>query len=256
MQDDSGIPAQPDGSSRPHSLGRRLGMTDRRRALALGSAALAIAGLVIAGTTMDADPGTPTMASAIPDPAGRDRAAERADRSGRNAGDEPQGPDAAQLSTSPPAPPSAPPSTPAKPAAAAPKAPPAWVLPMHKAEITSCYGLRWGTLHQGIDFATPPSTPVRAVGAGVVVGAGWLYGGYGVSVMIDHGNGYRTHYAHLKFAKVVPGQRVVANQMIGGEGSTGDSTGPHLHFEVHRGVWGQVEPASWLRARGVQVPGC
>src|SRR5690606_13100999 len=102
---------------------------------------------------------------------------------------------------------------------------------------------RWGALPAGSDLALPPGTPVLAVGAGTVEAAGWLYAGYGISVVINHGNGYLTHYAHLSKATVSPGQRVSAGQQIGAEGSTGDSTGPHLHFEVHRGMWNQIEPA-------------
>jgi murein DD-endopeptidase MepM/ murein hydrolase activator NlpD len=129
------------------------------------------------------------------------------------------------------------------------------VNPLPGGETTSCYGPRWGVLHAGIDLAAPAGTPVRAAGAGRVVSAGWAYAGYGISVVVDHGNGYLTHYAHLSAATVHVGQRVAAGQQVGREGSTGDSTGPHLHFEVHKGMWRQVDPAPWLRARGVRV-GC
>lgn len=141
------------------------------------------------------------------------------------------------------------------PPAPKPKPAPRWQNPMPSGHLTSCYGQRWGTLHAGIDIAAPSGTPVRAVGAGRVVSAGWNYGGYGISVMVDHGNGYLTHYAHLSAARVRPGQRVAAGTIIGREGSTGDSTGPHLHFEVHKGQWRQISPAPWLRARGVRI-GC
>ncbi|HEX8631509.1 MAG TPA: M23 family metallopeptidase [Catenuloplanes sp.] len=111
-------------------------------------------------------------------------------------------------------------------------------------------------MHAGVDLAAPSGTPVYAVGAGRVVSAGSNHSGYGISVVLDHGNGYLTHYAHLSSRAVRPGQRVVARQRIGAEGSTGDSTGPHLHFEVHRRVWrNTVEPTDWLRARGIDV-GC
>src|SRR5690606_14465922 len=101
---------------------------------------------------------------------------------------------------------------------------------MPGARVTSCFGPRWGVLHAGIDLAKPANTPVYAAGAGRVTAAGWVYSGYGISVMIDHGNGYLTHYAHLNEATVNVGDRVAAGDLIGREGSTGDSTGPHLHF--------------------------
>ncbi len=132
---------------------------------------------------------------------------------------------------------------------------PAWVNPMPTARVTSCFGPRWGALHAGIDLAAPAGTPVRAAGTGRVVTAGYSYGGYGLSVLVDHGDGYLTHYGHLATAVVAAGQRVSAGQPVGREGSTGDSTGPHLHFEVHQGLWKQVDPAPWLRARGVRL-GC
>jgi murein DD-endopeptidase MepM/ murein hydrolase activator NlpD len=132
---------------------------------------------------------------------------------------------------------------------------PAWVIPITGAHLTSCFGPRGGQFHAGVDLAAPAGTPVRAAGAGVVVTAGWSLPGYGISVLVDHGGGLRTHYAHLAGTRVRPGQRVAAGQVIGREGSTGDSTGPHLHFEVHRGEWRQVDPAAWLRARGIRI-GC
>ncbi len=129
-----------------------------------------------------------------------------------------------------------------------------WVIPMAGATITSCYGPRWGTLHAGIDFALPAGTPVRAAFGGTVTKAGDVGDGYGISVVIDHGNGYLTHYAHLSTAKVGVGDKVSTGQTIGLEGSTGDSTGPHLHFEVHQGqMWNQIDPAPFLRARGIDV---
>ncbi|MEV1286603.1 M23 family metallopeptidase [Micromonospora sp. NPDC049679] len=128
-----------------------------------------------------------------------------------------------------------------------------WVSPMPGAEVTSCWERRWGTMHKGIDYAEPENTPVNAASAGKVYGVGRLYSGYGISVVIDHGNGIFTHYAHLNKTTVKHGRSVEAGQLIGREGSTGDSTGPHLHFEVHRGLWKQLNPAPWMRARGVDV---
>ncbi|WJK42391.1 M23 family metallopeptidase [Solwaraspora sp. WMMA2056] len=137
-----------------------------------------------------------------------------------------------------------------------PSASPDWVTPMPGAQITSCYGQRWGVLHAGMDLAMPAGTPVLAAGAGTVTVAGWAYTGYGISVVIDHGNGLLTHYAHLSATSVAVGDKVAPGDQIGQEGSTGDSTGPHLHFEVHvGGLWSQVDPAPWLRERGVDL-GC
>ncbi len=132
-----------------------------------------------------------------------------------------------------------------------PQKPKPWTNPMPGVSLSSCFGPRWGTEHKGIDFAGKAGTTIRSVGAGKVLGAGWLYTGYGKSVMISHGNGYFTHYAHASKVLVHEGQRVKPGQPIALEGSTGNSTGPHLHFEVHHGLWNQVNPASWLRAHGV-----
>ena len=86
-------------------------------------------------------------------------------------------------------------------------------------------------LHEGIDFAVRTGTPVYAAAAGTVVKAGWS-GGYGYLVVIDHGNGYQTYYAHNSRLCVSVGQSVSKGQNIAYSGSTGNSTGPHLHFEV------------------------
>jgi murein DD-endopeptidase MepM/ murein hydrolase activator NlpD len=131
-----------------------------------------------------------------------------------------------------------------------------WAHPNPSARITSCFGQRGGRLHAGVDLAAPHGTAIVAAGPGVVVAAG-PNGGYGNAVLIDHGNGWLTHYGHLSAIGVEIGQRVKAGQRLGDEGSTGHSTGPHLHFEVHRGHFpNPVEPTAWMRERGVTVPGC
>ncbi|MEV1287599.1 M23 family metallopeptidase [Micromonospora sp. NPDC049679] len=131
---------------------------------------------------------------------------------------------------------------------------PAWVSPMPGAQTTSCFGMRWGALHAGVDLALAEDTPIQAAGAGTVLNAGWLYTGYGNSVLIDHGDGVLTHYAHMNKTAVTKGQTVGAGDLIGYEGATGDSTGPHLHFEVHLGaLWKQVDPQPWMKARGVEL---
>jgi murein DD-endopeptidase MepM/ murein hydrolase activator NlpD len=131
-----------------------------------------------------------------------------------------------------------------------------WVHPMPEARVTSCFGQRWGRLHAGVDLAAPHGTPVRAAGAGTVVTAG-VQAGYGNAVLIDHGNGYLTHYGHLAAIGVQAGDRVVGGAQIGNEGSTGHSTGPHLHFEVHEGSYkNPIEPTAWLHAQGADITGC
>ena len=115
--------------------------------------------------------------------------------------------------------------------------------------LTSGYGSRWGRLHAGIDLAAGTGAPISAVAAGTVVSAG-SEGGYGRVVRLQHDDGTVTLYAHLSELLVTPGQRVAAGTSLGREGSTGNSTGPHLHFEVRVGGV-PVDPALWLRARGV-----
>ncbi len=100
-----------------------------------------------------------------------------------------------------------------------------------KGRVTSYFGWRWGSFHSGIDIAAPAGTPVLAADNGMVSYRGWN-GGYGRLVLIDHGNGTVTAYAHLSGYAVSVGDRVEKGQVIGYVGSSGNSTGPHLHFEV------------------------
>lgn len=95
--------------------------------------------------------------------------------------------------------------------------------------------------HLGIDLAGGLGDSIFASDAGVVVFSGWAYNGYGYMVMIDHGNGYQTLYAHLSTVNAGCGQSVTSGQYIGAMGSTGNSTGPHLHFEV-RYLGGFINP--------------
>ncbi|MDQ6616957.1 MAG: peptidoglycan DD-metalloendopeptidase family protein [Actinomycetota bacterium] len=104
------------------------------------------------------------------------------------------------------------------------------IWPIH-GPVTSEFGPRWGGFHPGIDIAPPYGTPIHAAKDGVVIFAG-PEGGYGNFVLIDHGGGIVTGYAHQSRIAVTQGQSVTQGQVIGFEGSTGDSTGPHLHFEV------------------------
>lgn len=110
--------------------------------------------------------------------------------------------------------------------------------------VTSPFGTRWGRMHEGIDIAAPSGTAIRAAAAGSVIYAGWL-GGYGNLVVLDHGNGLATAYGHQSSVAVGTGQSVAQGQVIGYVGSTGHSTGPHLHFEVRvNGV--PVDPLGYL----------
>lgn len=106
---------------------------------------------------------------------------------------------------------------------------------------------RYSARHPAVDVATSYGATVYAAGNGVVVRAGWLFTGYGYSVIISHGNGFQTLYSHLKGPLVAVGQRVRRGQPIGAVGSTGRSTGPHVHFEVRKdGV--RVDPLLYLPA--------
>jgi murein DD-endopeptidase MepM/ murein hydrolase activator NlpD len=100
--------------------------------------------------------------------------------------------------------------------------------------LTSTYGPRYGRMHRGIDVAAPIGTPVRAVHDGKVAFAGWK-GGYGNTVDIAHDGGQTTRSAHQSDVLVAKGERVERGQVIGHVGTTGSSTGPHLHFEVSIG---------------------
>lgn len=117
--------------------------------------------------------------------------------------------------------------------------------------VTSPFGVRTdpllGTaaLHSGMDFRIPLGSPARATAAGVVTKAGWN-GGYGRMVEVDHGQGYTTRYAHLSRVDVAIGQSVKAGDVVGQTGSSGRSTGPHLHYEVrHDGD--AIDPLRFLR---------
>ena len=117
------------------------------------------------------------------------------------------------------------------------------IWPVH-GPVTSTFGWRWGRMHEGIDIAVPSGTPVVAAGSGTVISAGWL-GGYGNLVVIDHGNGLATAYGHNSSLAVGVGQSVAQGQVIAYSGSTGHSTGPHVHFEV-RVNGSAVDPLGYL----------
>jgi murein DD-endopeptidase MepM/ murein hydrolase activator NlpD len=117
------------------------------------------------------------------------------------------------------------------------------IWPVHGV-LTSYYGWRWGRMHEGIDLAVSNGTPVVASAAGTVIVSGWM-GGYGNLVVVDHGNGVATAYGHNTSVTVGVGQHVSQGQLIAYSGNTGNSTGPHVHFEV-RVNGSAVDPLGYL----------
>ncbi|GAA4618857.1 M23 family metallopeptidase [Saccharopolyspora hordei] len=117
--------------------------------------------------------------------------------------------------------------------------------------FTSGFGARWGSSHRGIDIANKIGTPIRAVTAGTVIDAGPA-SGFGQWIRIKHDDGTITVYGHINTIDVDEGDRVGAGDQIATMGNRGQSTGPHLHFEVH--VDGtKTNPLPWLRDRGIEV---
>ncbi len=131
-------------------------------------------------------------------------------------------------------------------------APDLWLLPLHcDYEITTLYAMRWGEFHYGDDLACPLGTPYYATHSVRSLLAGWN-GGFGNCIEIDNGNGILTIYGHGSKLLVSVGDHVTAGENIGLVGSTGFSTGNHLHYEVH--VNGQpTDPMPFMLARGVDI---
>jgi murein DD-endopeptidase MepM/ murein hydrolase activator NlpD len=124
--------------------------------------------------------------------------------------------------------------------------------------VSSCFGARWGVTHYGVDIAAPIGTPVYAATSGVVKRAGAATG-FGLAVYILGDDGAVTVYGHVNEYYVNAGERVSAGEQIAEVGNRGQSTGPHLHFEVHTGgqlYSNQINPVPWLNARGVFLGGC
>ncbi|MGF0174797.1 M23 family metallopeptidase [Streptomyces sp. Marseille-Q5077] len=133
----------------------------------------------------------------------------------------------------------------------------AWVTPVAKYELSAAFGSggeRWAKRHTGQDFAVPIGTPVRAVGDGRVVKVACA-GAFGMEVVVRHADGYYTQYAHLASVAVDQDERVDTGQWIGQSGTTGNSTGPHLHFEVRitPELGSGVDPVPWLSERGAPL---
>jgi murein DD-endopeptidase MepM/ murein hydrolase activator NlpD len=111
---------------------------------------------------------------------------------------------------------------------------------------TNLSGTPFTSYHPGIDIAGSTGNAIYASASGVVVYAGWNDYGYGLMVVIDHGDGWQTLYAHMNDVDVACGQAVFQGNVIGGVGSTGNSTGPHLHFEMQHDVYGKVNPFGFV----------
>lgn len=132
----------------------------------------------------------------------------------------------------------------------------------YSAPVSAGIGTRYGKpgsswssgYHTGVDFPVPTGTSVKAVAEGRIVSAGWG-GAYGYQIVLRHDDGRYSQYAHLSALAVREGQRVTAGQRIGRSGSTGNSSGPHLHFEVRTGpgYGSDIDPLAYLRARGVSL---
>ncbi|MFD3331678.1 M23 family metallopeptidase [Streptomyces sp. NPDC058700] len=139
---------------------------------------------------------------------------------------------------------------------------PSWVKPVAAYTLTASYnqgGAMWASKHSGQDFAVPVGTPVKAAGFGTVVKAGPNGGGdgpaYGNAIVVKHANGTYSQYAHLSKIKAHVGQKVAAGQQIALSGNTGNSSGPHLHFEIRTtpNYGSAVNPAAFLRSHGVSI---
>jgi murein DD-endopeptidase MepM/ murein hydrolase activator NlpD len=126
-----------------------------------------------------------------------------------------------------------------------------FVLPT-KGVFTSGYGGRWGVFHWGIDLANSIGTPILAAADGVVVESGPA-SGFGLWIRIRHSDGATTVYGHINRSLVTEGQKVRAGQEIAEMGNRGNSTGPHLHFEVWNPAGQKINPLIWLHQHGIDL---
>ncbi len=130
---------------------------------------------------------------------------------------------------------------------------PVWVLPVEHYQLTAGFGDvgLWSRAHTGQDFAAPVGTPIRAIGDGKIIFAGYE-GSYGNKIAIEHPDGTVSWYAHMSSFEVTSGP-VKAGQVIGRIGATGNVTGPHLHFEIRPHNGDPVPPLTWLREHGIRA---
>lgn len=133
----------------------------------------------------------------------------------------------------------------------------AWVAPLETYKLSAGFGTggeHWASRHTGQDFAVDIGTPVRSVGKGRVVKVS-CGGPFGIEAVVRHAGGYYTQYAHLATVAVDQGERVTTGQWIGQSGTSGNSTGPHLHFEVRLTPYhgSGVDPVRWLAERGARL---
>lgn len=118
--------------------------------------------------------------------------------------------------------------------------------------FTSGYGPRWGTVHRGIDIANDLGTPIYAVMDGKVIAAGPAQG-FGNWVVIEHDGGEVSVYGHMRYYDVKVGQRVRAGEKIAVIGNEGQSTGPHLHFEIKPDGVNHADPQVWFKQQGISI---
>jgi murein DD-endopeptidase MepM/ murein hydrolase activator NlpD len=132
---------------------------------------------------------------------------------------------------------------------------PDWVLPLASYHLTGRFGSsgnRWASSHHGLDFAAPSGTPIRAVGPGEIIAAGWD-GAYGNRIKVLHRDGTVTLYGHMSRFERSSGE-VDAGTVIGYVGATGNTTGPHMHLEVrpdNGGLYDTIDPEDWLEDKGL-----
>ncbi|MFD0264419.1 M23 family metallopeptidase [Kitasatospora indigofera] len=239
-----------------------------RAATAAGAAAVIVGGVLVAGVPANASaqtviPTTPGI-SAFTSPHGEAPAAGLVQVAGPSAYQVKHAPAhdsvavaanlAAPVPIQVPAP--APAPEPAPEPAPAPAPAPAWSAPVPNAPTSNPYGVAnpeyAAGYHTGVDFAVDPGTPLLAVGEGRVVSAGWD-GAYGKEVVLKLADGHFAQYAHMSELDVSAGDHVTAGEQIGASGNTGNSTGPHLHFEIrssnHYGA--VINPIAFLSGHGV-----
>lgn len=125
-----------------------------------------------------------------------------------------------------------------------------WVKPLEGATLTSPFGQRDGRLHAGLDYGTDIGTPLKAMGDGEVV-AGGPMSGYGIYIDVEYTDGTVSRYGHLDSLESSVGDEVEAGEVVARSGNTGDSTGPHLHLEIHPEGGEPIDPAGWLAERDI-----